>query len=164
MTTTNYSIDTGDGNQLTAGIQGYDAARRAAQQIANDLGETVYLYAPSEVAEAEERGEEHESEAIEAETVRCECGAWSGCRCSWVGNVGETVVVEWMPPHLRGSHSAAGNRGVYPHNGARRLTVERSCADAMIADEGEWCEIVESTTPEAGGGLTGVATDLGEGA
>ena len=67
--TTTYSIDNGDGNQLCAGLQGYDAARKAAQARANDLGETVYLYAPSEVAEAEERGEEHESEAIEPETV-----------------------------------------------------------------------------------------------
>lgn len=64
---TTYSIDTGDGDQLCAGLQGYDAARKAAQRRANELGQTVYLYAPSEVREAEERGEEHESEAIEPE-------------------------------------------------------------------------------------------------
>jgi hypothetical protein len=39
-----YAIDTGDGNELTAGLQGYDYARRVAQRIANERGEAVYLY------------------------------------------------------------------------------------------------------------------------
>lgn len=41
----NYAIDTGDGNQLTAGLQGHDYARRVAQQFANERGESVWLYA-----------------------------------------------------------------------------------------------------------------------
>lgn len=41
---TNYAIDTGDGNQLTAGLQGYDYARQVAQRIATERGESVYLY------------------------------------------------------------------------------------------------------------------------
>lgn len=75
-------------------------------------------------------------------TVRCACGEATGHRCAWSGPTSETVIVEWMPEHLRASHAAAGNRGVYPHNGARRIRVERTCADAMVRDDGEWCEIV----------------------
>ena len=86
---------------------------------------------------------EPESEEIEPETVRCACGEWSGHRCSWVGPESETVLIEYMPEQHRSSHTAAGNRGVYPANGARRVRVERSCADSMIDQDGEWCEIVE---------------------
>lgn len=32
-------------------------------------------------------------------------------------------LIEYMPLHLRGSHIAAGNSGVYPHNGAERIYV-----------------------------------------
>ncbi len=171
-----YSIDDGHGNQLTAGLQGYNAARKAAQQRANDLGETVYLYASEDdcehpgldasgaCTECGERcslaaeqdgvcmdtgcplhaaGEEHEPEAVDPETVRCACGAWSGHRCSWVGPESGTVLVEYMPEQHRASHAAAGNRGIYPHNGARRIRVERSCADQMIEHDGEWCSIID---------------------
>lgn len=40
----NYAIDTGDGNELTAGLQGHDYARQVAQRLANERGEPVYLY------------------------------------------------------------------------------------------------------------------------
>jgi hypothetical protein len=52
------------------------------------------------------------------------------------------VTVEWMPEHLRASHEAAGNSGRYPANGARRIAVSRSCANAMIEHDGEWVRIV----------------------
>lgn len=74
--------------------------------------------------------------------VRCDCGECTGVRCEWVGPRSETVVVEYMPEHLRASHEAARNRGVYPHNGALRLRVEQSCADAIIEDSGDWARIV----------------------
>lgn len=79
------------------------------------------------------------------QTVRCACGEWSGVRCQWSGPREETVVVEYMPDHLRSSHEAAGNRGnrgAYPHNGARRIRVDRSCAEAMVRDDGDWCEVI----------------------
>ena len=82
---------------------------------------------------------------IEPETVRCECAAWSGHRCLGVGDTEDTLVVEWMPVHLRASHVAAGNRGSYPHNGARRLRVRAFCAQAMLADDGEWCDTVATS-------------------
>jgi hypothetical protein len=52
MTATNYSIDTGDGNQITAGLPPH-TARATAQRIANERGESVYLYG-DDGAEAEE--------------------------------------------------------------------------------------------------------------
>lgn len=76
-----------------------------------------------------------------AADVRCACGEWSGHRCSWTGPRSETVIVEFMPEHLRASHQAAGNRGMYPANGARRIRVERTCAEMMVRDDGEWCEV-----------------------
>lgn len=57
-TTTNYSIDDGNSNRITSGLQGYDAARRAAQRMANNRGESVWLYedgsesGPEEIAPA----------------------------------------------------------------------------------------------------------------
>ena len=40
----NYAIDTGNGDQLTTGLP-ERTARRTAQRIATERGETVYLYA-----------------------------------------------------------------------------------------------------------------------
>lgn len=69
--------------------------------------------------------------------VHCECGEASGVACEWTGPSAETVVVEWMPLHLRASHDAAGGSGVYPYNGSVRLRVERTCAERMAEDDGE---------------------------
>lgn len=33
------------------------------------------------------------------------------------------TLIEYMPAYLRKSHRAAGNRGLYPHNGAQRVWV-----------------------------------------
>ena len=63
------------------------------------------------------------------ELRRCECGEITGVRCEWVGPSDDMVVVEWMPIYLRASHEAAGGRGVYPHNGAQRLLLEKGCAE-----------------------------------
>ena len=75
--------------------------------------------------------------------VHCECGRATGERCAWDGPKSETVIVEWMPDHLRASHAAAHNRGAYPSNGAIRLRAERSCAQSLVDSEGGWAEIVE---------------------
>jgi hypothetical protein len=71
---------------------------------------------------------------------RCECGEWSGSRCDCV--TADLVTVEFMPEQHRASHEAAGNRGSYPGNGAQRIRVSRECAAQMLADDGEWCEMV----------------------
>lgn len=34
------------------------------------------------------------------------------------------ALVEYIPAWRRGSHEAAGNVGIYPHNGARRVLME----------------------------------------
>jgi hypothetical protein len=75
-------------------------------------------------------------------TARCQCGEWSGDACSWIGHRSDMVRVEVMPEQHRASHEAAGNRGIYPHNGAYRLNVSRECADLIVATDGEWCSIV----------------------
>lgn len=75
---------------------------------------------------------------MEKTHVRCECGEWSGERCTWEGPKELTVVVEWMPVSFRQSHLNARSRGSYPSNGAVHIRVERSCADRMLEDDGEW--------------------------
>jgi hypothetical protein len=74
-------------------------------------------------------------------TYKCGCGDVTGVACDWTGLADEMVVVEWMPEHLRGSHEAAGNAGVYPANGARRTAMERSCAEGVVDGLEEWASI-----------------------
>ena len=59
----------------------------------------------------------------------------------------DAVIVETMPDHLRGSHRAAGNWGVYPHNGAERRIMSRSDAEAELGDEPEYDHIVRDAKP-----------------
>lgn len=138
---TTYSIDDGHSNAITSGLQGYDRARQIAQRIADERGESVYLYS---VSESDEDYEQGDSEEVEATTVRCSCGDWSGVRCDWVGHLDETLLVEHMPDSVRSSHEAAGNRGIYPHNGALRSRVHRDCAAHIVSIDGEWCSIVDT--------------------
>lgn len=77
-----------------------------------------------------------------AQVVTCQCGSWSGCACEWSGTESDTVVVEYMPEQYRASHTAAGNRGVWPHNGASRVRVSRECAATMIETDREWCSVL----------------------
>lgn len=76
-----------------------------------------------------------------AAEVHCECGKWSGEYCSWSGPRSQTVLVEYMPQHLRTLHDDAGDLGIYPHNGAIRVRVERSCCDRMVKHDGEWVSV-----------------------
>lgn len=78
------------------------------------------------------------TEGEETTMILCECGKATGVRCAWEGPADETVVVEWMPEHLRASHTAARNSGTYPHNGALRLTMHRDCARELVASDPEW--------------------------
>ncbi|MCC6994796.1 MAG: hypothetical protein IT370_09325 [Deltaproteobacteria bacterium] len=72
----------------------------------------------------------------------CSCGEWSGEACAWSGPASATVEIEFMPAHLRSTHEAARNVGVYPHNGAVRCYVSRDCALEMLESDGEWCHVV----------------------
>lgn len=58
----------------------------------------------------------------------------------------ELVLVETMPDHLRDSHRAAGNWGVYPHNGAERVLMSREDAEAATADD-EYDHVVRAAKP-----------------
>ena len=77
-----------------------------------------------------------------SKTYRCDCGDWSGEPCQWTGEAEAMVVVEWMPNEHRASHTAAGNSGSFPDNGAMRTAVERSCADLMVETDGDWAKII----------------------
>lgn len=57
----------------------------------------------------------------------------------------EYVLVERMPEHLRASHRAAGNWGVYPHNGAERVLVHRDCAPE--AEDDEYDRVIRDARP-----------------
>jgi hypothetical protein len=65
MANTYWNIDSGDGNELSAGIQSEIEARRIAQSTANRLGQSVYLY---EVGNGDGESEA-ESEEIEPANV-----------------------------------------------------------------------------------------------
>jgi hypothetical protein len=83
------------------------------------------------------------------DVYRCRCGEWTGEYCPWTGPLSAMVVVEFMPEYLREQHEAAGNSGVYPHNGAIRVAVERSCARDLLGreGEGEWSAIRTDLKP-----------------
>jgi len=53
----------------------------------------------------------------------------------------DPVVYERMPDYLRGLHRAARNWGVYPHNGAERVIIERT-----DAEDDEYDHIVHDAT------------------
>ena len=59
MTTANYGIDDGDGNQITTGLPEH-TARKTAQRMANERGVTLYLYRLGEDGEAPGEAEEIE--------------------------------------------------------------------------------------------------------
>lgn len=52
------------------------------------------------------------------------------------------VEVEYMPEHHRQSHIAAGNRGIYPHNGALRIDMHRDDVEDFLAEHGDWAHVV----------------------
>lgn len=57
------------------------------------------------------------------------------------------MILEIMPTAVRESHRAAGNAGIYPHNGAVRLLADRADAEAVVETDGEWSRIVRDARP-----------------
>lgn len=77
-------------------------------------------------------------------SYQCDCGQIHGQgKCNWTGPIEEMVTVEFMPDWIRDSHEASGNSGSYPHNGAERYAVSKSCTDSLDLDE-EWCQIISA--------------------
>ena len=91
-----------------------------------------------------EREAESYEDARRYAPARCECGDVYGEACEAEVAEGERVTIEWMPAHLRASHLSSGNRGVYPANGAQRITCCRECADRILESEADWASEVES--------------------
>ena len=54
-------------------------------------------------------------------------------------------LIEYMPAYLRASHEAAGNRGIYPHNGAERVIVSGPVDPTGLSD---WARIVREGDAE----------------
>lgn len=94
-----------------------------------------------------------------SKTFRCDCGDWSGEPCQWTGEAEDMVIVEWMPNEHRASHTAAGNSGSFPDNGASRAAVERSCADLMVETDGEWARIITEDVAAVAATATAVEAD-----
>src|SRR5690606_4842133 len=76
-------------------------------------------------------------------TVHCECGEYTGERCTWIGSPEDTVVVEYMPVYLRATHKAAGGAGVYPYDGSVRVRCAKECAESIVEHDADWAQIVE---------------------
>jgi len=58
-----------------------------------------------------------------------------GCEIQLVPS--DMVTIEEMPDHHRGSHRAARNWGVYPHNGATRRRVSRDEAEEIVESDAD---------------------------
>lgn len=143
---TTYSYDTaevlGEASEELVRASGSASPTGAVSAYRDDAG--VWQHVPaSRVVDYERMGHAVVTVYVEGATS-CECGEWSGGTCEWSGSTDDAVIVEWMPEHYRASHRAAGNRGTYPANGARRICVSRECADLMIETDGEWCSEVAS--------------------
>jgi hypothetical protein len=95
---------------------------------------------------------EQEADALRAGSVQiagaaepihhCQCGEATGERCTWSGLCSATVLVRYVPVADRDSCRSADRGGVARPLVARALRVERGCADLLVADDGEWCEVV----------------------
>lgn len=141
----NVTIDT-----VTMPLEAARCVEWAGVNVAEDLralraGETTYEQLLEECLEGAEP--EHEGDwrdyvsavarAAEVAGPACESGTATGEPCVWTGNASDLVTVEWMPEHLRASHEAAGNWGVYPYNGAERLRCCPACAEMLQAEQDE---------------------------
>src|SRR5690606_39544516 len=81
--------------------------------------------------EARYASEQRDEIVITAPECHCQCGAVTGERCSWSGPLAETVVLEYVTPHLRDTVRAAGTvRGCL-----ERLRVHRECAELLCVSE-----------------------------
>jgi hypothetical protein len=132
----------GNGVRDEHGAIACDAVLSAAEADSQDVvygpieeAVSAAITAGDERAECEVNGYQY-TMLIEAEG-QCECGALTGERCQWTGPLSDTESIEYMPEHLILSHVAAGYdsiaaAGVYPHNGAQRICVERSCAERLV--------------------------------
>lgn len=81
---------------------------------------------------------------LDTTVVPCECGSHSdGGPCYASVPENGCVLIEYVPQHLRASHTAAGNSGVYPHNGSLRIRVHPDCAQEILLFDPDWSREVQ---------------------
>ena len=110
-----FIIVDGFGNQFGGTSTSEVEIAKMAQDKANDRGESVYYTSTEE-----------DYEPVEVSPVL---------------DMSALVLLEVMPAQHRASHTAAGNRGSYPANGAERYLVGREAAEALVECDGEWVTI-----------------------
>ena len=132
--------DAADKRDGAADAREYADSVDAAAEACRDLADSAIA--------AIERGDLDAAIASMAEAARLEgeygeCPSYGGIADD-LGDFREysdPVIVERMPEGLRASRRAAGNWGVYPHNGAERIVMRRN-----DVDDDEYDHIVRSAT------------------
>lgn len=92
---TNYSIDTGDGNQLAAGLPEH-TAYRTAQRLADERGEAVTLYAEPVRGESEDDDcdSDQQTRTVEPTEIVIELDSPTGPRVTYGAQDESTVEAE----------------------------------------------------------------------
>lgn len=143
------ALDRGD---RTAALEALEEARALAAEWGEDSDERSAI----ELVSAEDEDEAETCESC-GRPVCPVCHACEACgptcdhdEAPWREDEEEDddegmVTVEYMPAHLRASHRAAGDWGVYPLNGAERVRMSLEDAEeAVAADEDGYDHIVRS--------------------
>lgn len=145
-----YLLDATDGGEVT------DALREAVESVDCADADTIRelqsqivewegrIAAACGVGSVDGHGSYHVSAADRmglrltvSEIPSCDSGQATGEACQWSGDASELTTIEYMPEYLRASHEAAGGVGLYPHNGAIRISVCPACAETLV--DGDWC-------------------------
>lgn len=66
-------------------------------------------------------------------TIHCKCGRIIGERCLWTGPESETVLVEFIPDHMRGEVALHPEQDWSNAWSVARL--ERSCAESLCEQD-----------------------------
>lgn len=77
--------------------------------------------------------------------IGCECGAWSGERCS---RDSQDVRIEFVPDFQRESHRAAGRATTWAGTG-QSIRCSRACADQILAADGDWARELCGSSQES---------------
>lgn len=131
-----YNPSTGSTKQLVSEAINYSKMRDTIVHM--EFDSTAYSMLWEECEDCVKGNDEHEFWGKDIDGVE-----W---RVHMAFDCGK-VVIEIMPEYLKASHRAAGNWGVYPHNGAKRFSCDWELA-YELEDEDEYAFIVSDAKPE----------------